>query len=80
MVQTRAVFLLWRAATGTAMVTSAMEGTPGLSGRLLRMERSRGAGNWIVDSQEFTGAATISDSGFLFVAFGMNRVGLWDLT
>jgi hypothetical protein len=35
-------------------------------------------GNWAVRTQKFTSCSIINDPGILFVAFGMNRGGLWD--
>ena len=78
MAQTRAVFLLWRAATGTSVGTSTLEATTGISGRPLLLVLAHGTGNWAVGPQKCTGTTTINDTGFLFVAFGMNRGGLWD--
>ena len=78
MAQTRAVFLLWRAATGATMDTSTVEEATGISGRPLRMVLPHGTGYWAVGTQKSTGATAIVGAGFLFVAFGMNRGGLWD--
>ena len=66
-------------ASGTTMGTSSVEATPVVSGRLRLTGLTLGAVYWMVGSLKSFGATTTNNATvFQFVAFGMNRGGLWD--